>query len=152
MTVAVVLFTSDLRLHDHPPLRAALNPADEAVPPFVRDATGSDVTDRAAFLAGLDASLRRRGGRLVVRTGPVARVAGTGTRPHRVLNPVLQGRRYDPDGTYVRRRVPEPADVGGAAVHEPWRLPADEPRQRCPAPLIDLGEGPARFRQARGHG
>jgi deoxyribodipyrimidine photo-lyase len=80
-------------------------------------------------------------------------VAGTGTdtRPHRVLNPVLQGRRYDPDGTYVRRWVPELAEVGGAAVHEPWRLPADERAGlRYPAPLLDLGEGLARFRQARG--
>ncbi|GAA0644317.1 deoxyribodipyrimidine photo-lyase [Streptomyces thermocarboxydovorans] len=81
MTVAVVLFTSDLRLHDHPPLRAALAAADEVVPLFVRDpavhAAGFDVPDRAAFLAGcltdLDAGLRRRGGRLVVRSGPVVR-------------------------------------------------------------------------------
>ena len=80
-------------------------------------------------------------------------VAGTGTdtRPHRVLNPVLQGKRYDPDGAYVRRWVPELADVSGAAVHEPWRLPQDErARLRYPAPLLDLGEGLARFRQARG--
>ncbi|MEU6523528.1 deoxyribodipyrimidine photo-lyase [Streptomyces sp. NPDC046924] len=81
MTVAVVLFTSDLRLHDHPPLRAALAAADEVVPLFVRDpgvhAAGFDAPNRSAFLADcladLDASLRRRGGRLVVRTGPVAR-------------------------------------------------------------------------------
>ncbi|MGH3311321.1 MAG: cryptochrome/photolyase family protein [Streptomyces sp.] len=81
MTVAVVLFTSDLRLHDHPPLRAALAAADEVVPLFVRDpgvhAAGFDAPNRRAFLAGcladLDTSLRRRGGRLVVRTGPVVR-------------------------------------------------------------------------------
>ncbi|MFQ6143158.1 cryptochrome/photolyase family protein [Streptomyces seoulensis] len=81
MTAAVVLFTSDLRLHDHPPLRAALAAADEVVPLFVRDpgihATGFDVPNRAAFLADcladLDAGLRRRGGRLVVRDGPVVR-------------------------------------------------------------------------------
>ncbi|NED78271.1 deoxyribodipyrimidine photo-lyase, partial [Streptomyces sp. SID9944] len=67
MTVAVVLFTSDLRLHDHPPLRAALAAADEVVPLFVRDpgvhAAGFDVPNRAAFLADcladLDAALRR---------------------------------------------------------------------------------------------
>ncbi|WP_211273160.1 deoxyribodipyrimidine photo-lyase, partial [Streptomyces hirsutus] len=84
MTVAVVLFTSDLRLHDHPPLRAALAAADEVVPLFVRDpgvhAAGFDAPNRAAFLTDclrdLDASLRRRGGRLVVRTGPVVREAG----------------------------------------------------------------------------
>ncbi|MET8574094.1 deoxyribodipyrimidine photo-lyase [Streptomyces sp. NPDC005012] len=81
MTVAVVLFTADLRLHDHPPLAAARAAADEVVPLFVRDpgvaAAGFDVPNRAAFLADcladLDASLRRRGGRLVVRSGPVER-------------------------------------------------------------------------------
>jgi deoxyribodipyrimidine photo-lyase len=84
MTVAVVLFTSDLRLHDHPPLRTALHAADEVVPLFVLDpavhAAGFDAPNRRAFLADcladLDASLRRRGGRLVLRTGPVAREAG----------------------------------------------------------------------------
>jgi deoxyribodipyrimidine photo-lyase len=51
-------------------------------------------------------------------------VAGTGvdSRPNRVLNPVRQARRYDADGSYVRRFVPELADVEGAAVHEPWTL------------------------------
>ncbi|GGY01132.1 cryptochrome/photolyase family protein [Streptomyces djakartensis] len=80
-------------------------------------------------------------------------VAGTGTdtRPHRVLNPVLQGRRHDPDGTYVRRWVPELADIEGGAVHEPWRLSEDRRAAlRYPAPLIGLGDGLARFRAARG--
>jgi len=52
-------------------------------------------------------------------------VAGTGTDAapyHRIFNPVLQGRRFDPDGHYVRRYVPELAHVGGPAVHEPWVL------------------------------
>ncbi|MBX9244917.1 FAD-binding domain-containing protein, partial [Actinotalea ferrariae] len=53
-------------------------------------------------------------------------VAGTGTdaAPYfRVFNPVSQGRRFDPDGDYVRRYVPELAHVAGAAVHEPWSAP-----------------------------
>ncbi|WP_052847385.1 cryptochrome/photolyase family protein [Streptomyces avicenniae] len=79
MTAAVALFTSDLRLHDNPVLRAALREADEVVPLFVlddgvRDA-GFAVPNRAAFLADcladLDAGLRSRGGRLVVRRGDV---------------------------------------------------------------------------------
>jgi deoxyribodipyrimidine photo-lyase len=51
-------------------------------------------------------------------------VAGTGndTRPNRVLNPIRQARRFDPDGDYVRRYVPELEGVEGAAVHEPWKL------------------------------
>lgn len=80
-------------------------------------------------------------------------VAGTGTdsRPNRVLNPVIQGKRYDPDGDYVRRWVPELTGLAGAAVHEPWKLPA---RERAgydyPAPLVELSEARDRFLLARG--
>ena len=51
-------------------------------------------------------------------------VAGTGndTRPNRVLNPLRQARRFDPEGSYVRRHVPELARIEGSAIHEPWRL------------------------------
>ncbi len=67
-------------------------------------------------------------------------VAGTGndTRPNRVLNPLRQARRFDPDGVYVRRHVPELAPIAGPAVHEPWRLPAGERRPlHYPAPIVD---------------
>ncbi|MEU4309145.1 FAD-binding domain-containing protein, partial [Streptomyces rochei] len=80
-------------------------------------------------------------------------VAGTGTdtRPHRVLNPLVQARRFDPDGTYVRRWVPELGDVDGRRVHEPWRLTAQERSALdYPEPVVDLAEGLARFRHARG--
>lgn len=51
-------------------------------------------------------------------------VAGTGTdtRPYRVLNPLRQAERFDPDGDYVRRWVPELAHISGARVHTPWQL------------------------------
>ena len=79
-------------------------------------------------------------------------VAGTGvdTRPNRVLNPLRQAERYDPDGDYVRRYVPELAGVEGAAVHEPWRLP-DEIRADLdyPEPIVDLAEGRRRFLDSR---
>jgi deoxyribodipyrimidine photo-lyase len=67
-------------------------------------------------------------------------VAGTGndTRPNRVLNPLRQARRFDPDGDYVRRHLPELAGILGSAVHEPWRLPAGERRGLdYPAPIVD---------------
>ncbi len=51
-------------------------------------------------------------------------VAGTGTdaSPYfRVFNPVTQGKKFDPDGSYVRRWVPELAHLTGAAAHEPWK-------------------------------
>ena len=54
-------------------------------------------------------------------------VAGTGTDAapyYRVFNPVLQGQKFDPDGHYVRRYVPELAGVDHRYLHEPWRDPA----------------------------
>lgn len=80
-------------------------------------------------------------------------MAGTGTdsRPNRVLNPVAQGKRYDPDGGYVRRWVPELAAVSGPAVHEPWKLRVPErDRPDYPEPIVELADGLARFRRARG--
>ncbi len=49
-------------------------------------------------------------------------VAGCGTdaAPYfRVFNPVLQGKKFDPDGDYIRRYVPELADVPAPQIHEP---------------------------------
>lgn len=75
---------------------------------------------------------------------------GTDTRPNRVLNPVIQGKRYDPDGAYVRRWVPELAALAGPAIHEPWKLRGpDRAALDYPEPVIDLSEGLDRFRTAR---
>ena len=79
-------------------------------------------------------------GDLACNVGNWQWVAGTGndTRPNRVLNPLRQARRFDPDGEYVRRYVPELAVVRGGAVHEPWCLPAGERRALdYPQPVID---------------
>ncbi|MFD7873451.1 cryptochrome/photolyase family protein [Streptomyces sp. NPDC059766] len=79
-------------------------------------------------------------------------MAGTGTdsRPNRVLNPVTQAKRHDPDGEYVRRWVPELADVEGPSVHEPWKLRGlERAAVDYPEPIVDLAEGLARFREAR---
>ncbi|GAA2843216.1 deoxyribodipyrimidine photo-lyase [Actinoplanes cyaneus] len=64
--------------------------------------------------------------------------AGTGndTRPYRRFNPIRQAQRFDAEGVYVRRYVPELKNVAGVAVHQPWRLP--EPVRRgldYPGPL-----------------
>ncbi|MBV9369209.1 MAG: deoxyribodipyrimidine photo-lyase [Frankiales bacterium] len=79
MSTAVVVFTRDLRVHDNPVLHAATGSADRVVPLFVLDdailSSAFNRPNRAAFLAGsladLDGSLRRLGGRLVVRRGAV---------------------------------------------------------------------------------
>jgi deoxyribodipyrimidine photo-lyase len=77
-------------------------------------------------------------------------VAGTGTdtRPNRVLNPLRQAHRFDPDGSYVRRYLPELAHLRGSEVHEPWRLPTGD-RRDYPPPIVDLAEARARFLAAR---
>jgi deoxyribodipyrimidine photo-lyase len=64
-------------------------------------------------------------------------VAGTGndTRPNRQFNLLRQAQRFDPDGDYVRRYVPELASVSGGAVHAPWKLDRQPPGY--PPPLID---------------
>ncbi|MDW4904164.1 deoxyribodipyrimidine photo-lyase [Streptomyces sp. ADMS] len=76
---------------------------------------------------------------------------GTDTRPNRVLNPVTQAKRYDPDGVYVRRWVPELRPLAGTAVHEPWKLRGlDRAAVDYPDPIVDLSDGLARFKRARG--
>lgn len=65
-------------------------------------------------------------------------VAGTGndTRPNRPFNHIRQAKRYDPSGEYVRRYVPELAEVPKRMIHEPWRLPSGVPGY--PAPLVAM--------------
>jgi len=73
--------------------------------------------------------------------------AGTGTdaAPYfRVFNPVLQAKRFDPDGAYVRRWIPELRDVPDSHIHEPWRMDIDTQRAsgcmigvNYPAPVVE---------------
>ncbi|MBV1831021.1 deoxyribodipyrimidine photo-lyase [Komagataeibacter sp. AV436] len=73
-------------------------------------------------------------------------VAGCGldAAPYfRIFNPVLQGEKFDPDGAYVRRWVPEIARLPGRAIHTPWK--ADLPAGTgYPTPVVDLAGGRAR--------
>ena len=76
-------------------------------------------------------------------------VAGSGTdaAPYfRIFHPVLQSRKFDPQGVYIRRFVPELARVPPEKLHEPWTMTAEEQRAAgCrigsrgdyPAPLVD---------------
>ncbi|MEJ5946207.1 deoxyribodipyrimidine photo-lyase [Pseudokineococcus basanitobsidens] len=83
-------------------------------------------------------------------------VAGTGTdaSPYfRVFNPVTQGKKFDPDGDYVRRWVPELREVAGGRVHEPWDLPGGLP-DGYPARVVDHADerkvALARYEAVRG--
>jgi deoxyribodipyrimidine photo-lyase len=73
--------------------------------------------------------------------------AGTGTdaAPYfRIFNPVLQGKKHDPQGAYVRRWVPALAQVPDRFIHQPWKIPSDVQQkagciigQDYPAPIVD---------------
>jgi len=70
---------------------------------------------------------------------------GTDAAPYfRIFNPVSQGQRHDPQGSFVRRWVPELAAVSDAYIHQPWTMPLDEQaRVGCrlgkdyPLPMVD---------------
>ncbi len=77
---------------------------------------------------------------------------GTDAAPfHRIFNPTLQAERFDPDGTYIRRWVPELAGLAAPLVHQPG---AGGWAPGYPAPMIDLAEerreALARWARARG--
>lgn len=62
----------------------------------------------------------------------------------RIFNPVTQSEKFDPQGRFIRRYVPELAAVPDKWIHAPWLMPPAE-QQRCgiiigrdyPAPLVD---------------
>jgi deoxyribodipyrimidine photo-lyase len=66
--------------------------------------------------------------------------SGTDAAPYfRIFNPITQGTKFDPDGAYVRRWVPELRGVQGQHVHRPWKDPDGLP-DGYPAPIVDHAE------------
>jgi deoxyribodipyrimidine photo-lyase len=62
---------------------------------------------------------------------------GTDAQPYfRVFNPSSQSKRYDPDGVFIRRFVPELASVSTAALHAPERFTAEHLRITGYAPRV----------------
>jgi deoxyribodipyrimidine photo-lyase len=62
----------------------------------------------------------------------------------RIYNPLLQAQQHDPDGSFIRRWLPELAAVPTAFIHAPWLLPPDQQRavgviigSHYPSPLVD---------------
>jgi deoxyribodipyrimidine photo-lyase len=85
-------------------------------------------------------------------------VAGSGAdaAPYfRVFNPILQGQKFDPDGAYVRRWVPELARLPASLVHRPWSATPLELKdagvelgKTYPDPIIDHKKGRERALKA----
>lgn len=69
----------------------------------------------------------------------------------RVFNPIIQGQKFDPEGDYVRRYVPELKHLSSKYIHTPWEAPDDtldsagiEIGVDYPAPIIEHKVGRAR--------
>jgi deoxyribodipyrimidine photo-lyase len=62
---------------------------------------------------------------------------GTDASPYyRVFNPILQGAKFDPNGDYVRKFIPELQHIPGSQVHEPWLL-IDGLAHGYPPPIVN---------------
>ena len=57
----------------------------------------------------------------------------------RIFNPVLQGEKFDPQGVYVRRFVPELENCPDKYIHKPWAAPVSP--ENYPEPIVDLAAG-----------
>ncbi len=78
-------------------------------------------------------------------------VAGSGpdAQPYfRVFNPVLQGEKFDPDGAYVRRWLPELSDLPADTIHRPWAARTPPAPGAYPAPIVEHGAARARALEA----
>lgn len=75
-------------------------------------------------------------------------IAGSGAdaAPYfRIFNPVSQGKKFDPDGIYVRRYAPELSKFPNKYIHDPWNAPSEVLRNTgvtlgdtYPWPMVDL--------------
>jgi deoxyribodipyrimidine photo-lyase len=80
---------------------------------------------------------------------------GCDAQPYfRIFNPVTQSERFDPDGAFIRRYVPELGRVASRYIHAPWKMPAAE-QAACgvrigrdyPAPVVDHAQARERTLQ-----
>jgi deoxyribodipyrimidine photo-lyase len=73
-------------------------------------------------------------------------IAGTGTdtNPHRIFSPLRQSERFDPDGEYLRKYLPELASLPADRIHDP----DPESRRACryPEPIVDHRAAIAEYR------
>ena len=86
-------------------------------------------------------------GDLAVNNGGWQWTAGTGTdaAPYfRIFNPILQGKKFDPQGRFIRKWIPELNPIPLKFIHTPWELPAEDQKKiGCiigkdyPVPIIE---------------
>ncbi len=88
-------------------------------------------------------------------------VAGSGADAspyYRIFNPVLQGEKFDAEGNYVRRYVPELARLPADIIHAPWKAGSETLRRfgvelgaNYPKPIVDPGKSRERALAAYQH-
>jgi deoxyribodipyrimidine photo-lyase len=77
-------------------------------------------------------------GDLAANNGGWQWTAGTGTdaAPYfRIFNPILQSKKFDPNGDYIRKWLPELAHLDSSIIHAPWEKKIEVPGY--PKPIID---------------
>ena len=70
---------------------------------------------------------------------------GCDAQPYfRIFNPVAQSQKFDPEGRFIKRYLPQLGNFTPQEIHAPWRVPAERQRQAgCvigvdyPAPIVD---------------
>lgn len=68
--------------------------------------------------------------------------SGCDAQPYfRIFNPVTQSEKFDPNGAFIRRYLPELQCVADKHIHAPWLAPLPPPNY--PAPIVDLKEARA---------
>jgi deoxyribodipyrimidine photo-lyase len=71
--------------------------------------------------------------------------SGADAAPYfRIFNPVTQSQRHDPEGAYIRRWVPELAELPSEAIHKPWETGI----KTYPKPMVDHAEARNRALEA----
>jgi deoxyribodipyrimidine photo-lyase len=71
--------------------------------------------------------------------------SGCDAQPYfRIFNPVTQSEKFDPDGKFIRRYVPELAGLANRNIHAPWQMSQHEQEalgviigRDYPAPIVD---------------
>lgn len=77
---------------------------------------------------------------------------GVDPQPYfRIFNPILQSERFDPDGAYIRKWVPELADAEGNAIHDPYTRGAADVARRAGYPRKIVEHKESRERALRAY-